>query len=471
MHARYVRIGTLRGIAAIAISLVSATTVAGDWPQWRGPNHDGTAPGADPPVTWSEDENVRFKVRLPGSGLASPVVYGDRIFLLATEAADEAAYAESRKKAQEVLERKEWPPAVQPVAQRFLVLALSTKDGSEVWRRTAAERVPHESHYIDSSWASASPVTDGDVLLAQFGSNGLYAFDLDGKPLWDVDLGDMRTRRGFGEGSSPVIHGDRVIVNWDHEDDSFIVALDKNTGKELWRTARPGEVSSWATPLVVEHGGRAQVIVPGTGKSRGYDLKTGKEIWSLGGMTVNAIPTPVHRDGVVYLTSGYRGQILQAVDLSRAKGELEGTDAVRFVHERHTPYVPSPLLYGDRLYFVKHFKNILTVLDAATGEVRYTEVRLPGISNVYASPVGAAGRVYFVGRGGNAVVLKHGDAFEVLAENELDDGFDASPAIVGDTIYLRGREFLYALTAGESRGGNKPPEASGKVHGSGSGAP
>jgi outer membrane protein assembly factor BamB len=310
--------------------------------------------------------------------------------------------------------------------------------------------VPHESHYIDSSWASASPVSDGEVLLAQFGSNGLFAYDLDGNELWRVDLGDMRTRNGFGEGSSPAIFGDTVVVNWDHEDDSFIVALDRMTGEELWRTARPDEVSSWATPLVVapdEHyRGKAQVIVPGTGKSRGYDLVTGKEIWRLGGMTVNAIPTPVYKDGTVYLMSGYAGQMLQAVDLTKAQGELEGTEAVRFVHTRHTPYVPSPLLYGSRLYFLKHFKNILTVLDADTGAVVYTEKRLPGISNVYASPVGADGRVYFLSRDGHAVVLADGDTFEVLAENDLDDGFDASPALAGDTLYLRGRHHLYALT-------------------------
>lgn len=435
----------LTGLGLLAAVLASTMGEAGDWPRWRGPLANGTAPGAKPPIHWSESENLRFKVRLPGRGLASPIVYGDRLFLLAAVAADDAAYAASQEAAAEKLRNRQWPPSVSPVRQRFVVLALDAATGATIWQRTAAEKVPHESHYIDSSWASASPVTDGEVLLAQFGSNGLYAYDLDGQLLWQADLGKMRTRNGFGEGSSPAIHGDLVVVNWDHEGDSFIVALDKKTGEERWRTPRPGEVTSWSTPLIVASGGRFQVVVAATGKSRGYDLRTGEEIWRLGGMTVNTIPTPVAKDGVVYLTSGYRGQIFQAVDLAKAQGDLEGTDAVRFVYQHHTPYVPSPVLMGERIYFLKQFKNILTVLDANTGAVVYTEVRLPGIDNVYASPVGAAGRVYFLSRDGHAVVLRDGPSFEVLAENDLDDGFDASPAIAHDTLYLRGRHHLYAI--------------------------
>lgn len=447
---------TSASFGLVLAALLSTTTAAADWPRWRGPLANGTAPGAEPPIHWSETRNVRFKVAVPGRGLASPIVFGDRVFLLTAVAADDAAYAASQAAAADKLRNNEWPPSVDPVRQRFVVLALDAATGATIWQRTAAEIVPHETHYIDSSWASASPVTDGEVLLAHFGSNGLYAYDLDGQLLWQVDLGDMHTRSGFGEGSSPAIHGDLVVVNWDHEEDSFIVALDKKTGKERWRTARPDEVSSWSTPLIVEHGGRHQVIVAATGKSRGYDLATGREIWRLGGMTVNTIPTPVEKDGVVYLTSGYRGQMLQAVELAKAEGDLEGTEAVRFVHDRHTPYVPSPLLMGQRLYFLKHFKNILTVLDADSGAVVYTEVRLPGVDNVYASPVGAAGHVYFLSRDGHAVVLRDGESFQVIAENDLDDGFDASPAIAHDTLYLRGRHHLYAIA---DLGGGEAPAA------------
>ncbi len=452
-------------LTSLGTSASHAEGLSKGWPQWRGPEANGVAVDGDPPTEWSEKKNIRFKVEIPGNGLASPIVWGDKIFILTTIAADQAAYQAARDAAAEKLAKREWPPDVDPVKQQFVVMALSTRDGRVLWQRTATQKVPHESHYIDSSWASASPVTDGERLFAQFGSNGLFAYDLDGRLLWQTDLGDMKTRRGFGEGSSPALHDDTLIVNWDHEEDSFLVALDTATGAERWRVERPGEVTSWATPLIVEHGKGAQVVIPATGRSRGYDLATGTEIWSVGGMTVNTIPSPVHRDGIVYLASGYRGNMLQAVALAEARGAIDETPAIRWNHDRHTPYVPSLLLYDDKVYFLKHNKNIFSCLDAATGEVLYTEQRLPGISTVYASPVGANGHVFIVGRDGKAVVLKHGRTFEVLAENSLDDGFDASPAIVGDEMFLRGRQFLYAIARDEGLPPNAPEAPTSATHG------
>jgi outer membrane protein assembly factor BamB len=417
----------------------------GYWPAWRGPLGTGVSPHGDPPVTWSESENIRFKVPVPGRGLASPVVWKDRIFVLSSESADPAAYAESQKAAAEKAERREFPPAVAPVKQRYLVLAFSRADGSLLWKRTAAEKVPSETHHMDGSWASASPLTDGERLYAHFGSAGTFAYDMDGTLLWQVDLGDMQTRAGFGEGSSPAVQGDTLVINWDHEGDSFIVALNARTGKEIWRTERPEEATSWGTPLIVKQGDAYQVVVAATGKSRGYDLKTGEVIWRIGGMTVNTIPSPVQRDGIVYLASGFRGNMLQAISLATAQGDLEESEALLWSYDRDTPYVPSLLLYGDHIYFVKRFGNILSNLDAATGKVHYNETRLPGMTNVYASPVGAADRVFFFGRDGHAVVLKHGSEFEVLAENKLDEGIDATPAIVDGEIYVRGQSHLYCI--------------------------
>ncbi len=428
-----------------------------NWPQWRGPLFNGTAPHGDPPTAWSETQNIRFKVAVPGRGLASPIVWGDRIFILTAAAVDAAAYADSQKAAAEKLERKEWPPSVEPVPQAFMVLAFSRQDGRELWRRTAVEKVPHESHYLDSSWASASPVTDGQRLYAFFGSNGLYAYSLEGELLWSLDLGDMTTRRGFGEGSSPALYGNTLVVNWDHEGESFLVALDSRNGKEKWRTARPDEVTSWSTPLVVESGGRLQVVVAATGRSRGYDFQTGEELWSATGMTVNTIPTPVHRDGIIYLTSGYRGNLMQAVDLAKAKGAINGTEAIAWTFDRHTPYVPSPVLVQDRICFLKHFRNIFTCLDAKTGEVVYTEKRLEGITNVYASPVVAAGRIYIFAKDGKAIVLDGGREYKVLATNALEDAVNASPAIAGDEIFVRSDRYLYAISAAS------PVAASGSV--------
>jgi outer membrane protein assembly factor BamB len=415
------------------------------WPNWRGPLYTGVSPHGNPPVEFGETKNVRFKVEVPGRGLSSPVVWGDRVFVTTAEAIDPEAYAESRRAAADKREREEWPPDVKPVKQRFMLLAYSRKDGSLLWKQTAAEHVPHETHYIDSGWATASPVTDGKRVFAHFGSNGTYAYDMDGKLLWQIDLGNQTTRNGFGEGSSPALYKDSLVINWDHEGESFLVTLDAATGKERWRVARPDEPTSWATPLVVEHGGKPQIVIPSTGRSRGYDLGTGRELWSVAGMTVNTIPTPVHRNGVVYLASGYRGTMLQAVSLAGAKGALEDSDALLWSHDRDTPYVPSLLLYDDTLYFLKHFKNVLSVLDATTGEPRRDLMRLESLGNVWGSPVGAAGRIYFFDRDGKALVLEHGPELKVLAESKLDGVIDSTPAIAGDELYVRTRDHLYCL--------------------------
>ena len=272
----------------------------------------------------------------------------------------------------------------------------------------------------------------------------MYALDLDGQVLWQKDLGDMRTRYGFGEGASPTLHGDSLIVNWDHQGESFIVALDKSNGEEKWRVPRDEE-SSWTTPLVVDHAGRTQVITSATSRIRSYNLETGEEIWTATGMTFNAIPTPFEKDGVVYLTSGFRGSALLAADLDGATGDITGTNKIKWSLDRDTPYVASALLYKNRVYYLKFLSGVLSVADADSGEILWGPERLGDIRNVYASPVAVADRIYIVGRFGNGIVLRHGDSFEVLAQNSLDDGFDASPALAGDEIYLRGAESLYCI--------------------------
>jgi len=254
----------------------------------------------------------------------------------------------------------------------------------------------------------------------------------------------MMTRFGLGEGSSPVLHGDHLVVNWDHEGPSFLVALDKRTGKELWRRDRD-EVTSWSTPLVVEQNGRAQVIISATKRIRSYDLETGDLIWEAAGMTTNTIPTPVYQDGVVYAASGFRGNALVAVRLAGASGDVTGTDAVIWSLGEDTPYVPSPLLYDDTLYFLKRNSGVLTCVDPINGQRHYAPQRLKKVANVYASPVGAQDRVYIAGRDGHTAVLRRGVSYEVLAINELSEGVDASLAIVGDAIYLRGSKHLYKI--------------------------
>lgn len=416
------------------------------WPQWRGPNHTGVAPHGDPPREWSETKNIRWKVEIPGSGLATPIIWGDRVYIQSAIKMDKKATGSETPNEQSDRGRSRRGRRASKPSHfyEFIVMALDRKTGKTVWRTTTSEAVPHEGHHPDGSFASASPVTDGEHLLAFFGSRGLYCLDMDGKVLWHSDLGYMTTRRGFGEGSSPVLHGDTVVVNWDHEGDSFIAAFDKNTGRQRWKKARD-EVTSWSTPIVVEHAGRAQVIVNATKRVRAYDLATGEVLWECAGQTTNTIPSPVFGHGMVYAMSGFRGNMVQAIRIQDARGDVTGSSAVAWSYDQDTPYVPSPLLYDDFLYFLKHNRAILSCLDAKKGTGHFTRQRLEGIEGVYASPVGAAGRVYIAGRNGATVVLKKGPQFELLAVNSLDESFDASPAIVGRELYLRGQKHLYCI--------------------------
>ncbi len=418
-----------------------------NWPQWRGPDATGVAPNANPPLEWSEDKNIRWKIQVPGKGLASPVIWGNMVFILsAVEEKKEGLKKEEPKlnpgeRRRGFFRRKRAKPTS---IVKFTTFALNRKDGSIIWQHTPREQIPHAGFHPDASWASNSAVTDGELVFAHFGSYGLFCYDMQGNLKWEKDLGDMTTRNGFGEGSSPAIYNDKLVVNWDHEGDSFIVVLDKNTGEEVWRAER-NERTSWATPIVVEQNGKPQVIASATNRIRSYDLATGDVIWEAAGMTANTIPSPVHKNGVVYAMSGFRGNALLAIRLAAAKGDITDSDAIVWKFDRDTPYVPSPLLYGNILYFLKHNKGILTAFNITTGEHFYGPQRLDSIQGVYASPVGAKDRVYITGRNGVTLVIKHGPEFEVLAENSLDDGFDASPAIAGNELYLRGRKNLYCI--------------------------
>ena len=328
--------------------------------------------------------------------------------------------------------------------QQFVLMALDRQTGKVLWQKVAREEVPHEGFREgDGSFASCSGVTDGQHVFAYFGSRGLYCYDLAGNLQWSQDLGKMRVAMGFGEGSSPALHKNTLVVNWDNEDGSYILALDKTTGKKLWKETRE-EGTSWATPLILEHDGKAQVITDATRKIRSYDLATGKILWECGGLTRNVIPSPVADGDTVYCMSGFQGNSLLAIRLGRT-GDLTGTDAIAWTHKKSTPYVPSPLLYGDKLYFFANNNAVLTCLDAKSGKPIIDAERIEGMSGVYAAPVGAAGKVYLAGRNGTSVVLKQGDKLEILATNKLDEKFDASPVAVGKDLLLRGRAYLYCV--------------------------
>lgn len=417
-----------------------AADAAEYWPQWRGPEANGVAPDGDPPVEWSEDKNVKWKVQLPGKGSSTPIVWGNSVFV--TAAVPTGSKISKQKPALTGRRRRSVPVS----EQEFVVLALNRQNGEILWKRTVRKEVPHEGTHPTATWASNSSVTDGQHLYAYFGSRGLYCLDMDGNLVWERDFGDMAKIRSFGEGSSPALHDDKVLVLWDHEGPSFLFALNKITGDEVWKKGRDEE-TSWSTPLVVETKSGKQVITSATNRIRSYALEDGSLIWECNGMTRNVIPSPVSVDGVAFMMSGFRGNALFAIRLEDAKGEINDSNAIVWTIDKDTPYAPSPLLYDETLYFLKSNNGILSAVNAKTGEHFYGPERLEGIGRVYASPVGAAGRVYISDREGNSLVIRHGQQFEILASNKLDDGFDASPAIVDDQIYLRGQKNLYCIAS------------------------
>jgi outer membrane protein assembly factor BamB len=328
---------------------------------------------------------------------------------------------------------------------KFDVVCLDRATGRTLWQRTAREDVPHEGHHPTGSFAAYSPVTDGKCVWAAFGSRGVHCYDVNGAHKWSRDLGRMTTKMMFGEGSSPAPAGDALIVVMDHEAGSFIHALDKNTGQTLWKQPRD-ETTSWATPVTAEVEGRTQAIVSATKLIRSYDVRTGELIWQCSGQTANVIPSPIVAFGMVFCTSGYRGSSLQAIQLGRT-GDLSGTDAVRWQVNKATPYVPSPVLYGDKIYVCSVNKAIVSCYQAQTGKACFVEQPLAEVGDLYASPAGAADRIYFVGRKGTAQVIRNAEQFEILATNKLDDEFDASPAIVDNQLLLKGKRHLYCIIA------------------------
>ncbi len=430
-----------------------------NWHHWRGPHSNGAAVNANPPLTWSESENIRWKIPIPGLGHATPIIWEDKIFIQTAIKVEEPVEEEQTGTEEEDTSvdknpfsgflqqdrgnREDRNNRSQNLYQ-FKLLTLNRSDGSVDWEKTLQETVPHEGMHNDSSFASNSPVTDGKYIYAYFGSRGLYCLDMEGNLKWDKDLGQMRKAGTFGEGSCPIIHENAIVILRDQEGQSFIVALDKHSGDEIWKKERD-ERTTWTSPIVVEHNGKSQIIVPATNRTRSYDLENGDVLWECSGMTRNVIPSPVYTDGHAYVISGFRGSSLQAINLDIADGDITGTEAIVWEYNRDTPYVPSPLLSGDIIYFLKGNNGILTAIDRITGTVHYGPERLKGISGVYSSITGAADRVYIASRNGNVVVLQHGPELEILASNKLDDSFNASPVFVGDELYLRGTQHLYCI--------------------------
>ena len=436
---------TLLVCCHILVLLAPGAAAQPHWPAWRGPDGTGYATG-NPPTTWSETQNVKWKVPLTGTGQSTPVVWGDRIFILAASSSDEGSFATRRPDSTEQPRGIDPPPQPHPkVDIDFDVVCLSRDSGAVLWTRTARSMVPHKGHHPAGSFAPQSAVTDGTLVWAGFGSRGLHCFDMDGNPRWSRNLDPMKMKFNFGEGSSPALAGNTVAVVQDHEEGSKIWAFDKQTGEPRWVKERD-EGSAWSTPVAVEVNGSWQIITTATNRIRAYDETTGDIVWECAGLTNNTIPSPLVGNGLVYCSSNFKQFSLKAIALGRT-GNLDGTDGSAWSLDKATPYISTPLLYGERLYFVEDIKPLLTCVNAKTGEIVYTGERLNGLRQIFASPVGAGGHIYVPDRGGKVAVIAHADRFEVLAVNELEDGFDASPVVVGDELLLKGNNFLYCIAA------------------------
>jgi outer membrane protein assembly factor BamB len=429
-------------IAFIACFYLITCPANAEWLQWRGPNFNGSAPNAKPVTEWSATKNVRWKLEIPGKGSGTPAITGDDLFVVtALDTGKKPSGADPAK-----AHRQERAP---DTLHQFIVLCIDRKSGKEKWKKIVAELVPHSGHHGDHFYASASPITDGKHVWAHFGSRGTYCLTVKGDLVWSrTDLGFMVLRGAFGDGSSPALHGDTLVIPWDTEDgNSYIVALDKMTGKTKWKKTRD-QISSWATPLIVEHEGRPIVIQNGVGFARAYELKDGEEIWRAGGQTTRPIPTPVYHEGMVFIGSGHRGSFLGAYKLDGAKGDITGSGNEVWTLGKNTPDVPSPLLSGGRLYFHAGRDGILSCVDAKSGKPHYIRQRVSGLRNVYSSPVAADGFVFLTGRDGKTVVIKDGPKFEIVATNDLGEPVDASFVMVGDALYIRAAEHLYCIGEG-----------------------
>ena len=409
-----------------------------EWRQWRGPLGTGASPHGNPPTHWSENHNIGWKTSIPGLGHSTPIIVGQRIFLTAA-----LPYG------------KTLPPKFSgasgahdnlPITQRykFLAILVDRATGKILWTKELTNRLPHEGGHYTASLASASPISDGSQFFAYFGSYGLYCLDEDGNVRWEKQLGTMKTKHGHGEGSSPALYRNRIAINWDHEEASFLVVLDTHTGEEVWRAARD-EVTSWSSPIITNVGEKAQVIVAGTTRVRGYHLETGEVVWECGGLSANVVATPVAGEGMAVVGSSYDTRAMLGIRLSNSSGDITDSEHVAWKRRLGTPYVPSPLLYQDTVYFLNHFQGILSQVNIQTGEETNDPLRLSHIRNVYASPVAANGKIYVSDLRGVTMVVGH-DVPRTLATNRLDDEIAASLAIAGDEIYVRGKTHLYRIS-------------------------
>ena len=416
-------------------------TKPNNWHHWRGPDANGVSTTAKPPLQWRPTNNIQWKAPVEGNGSSTPIIWGNKLFILTAINTGEVNPTLPRPEDQP---KRVFGITHPNTSYEFVVLCLDRYTGKVLWRQTATKLIPHEGAHRDNNFASASPTTDGERLYCWFGSAGLFCYDLDGNKLWERNLGKIKMGASLGEGCSPVVHEGKIVIVRDHSRQSSIEVLNAKNGKLLWMVERH-EKNAWATPAIVSHSGKTQVITTASGKVRSYDLNSGKVIWKCAGLTGNAIPCPVIEDDTVYCMTGYKGYSLMAIPLN-AKGDITGSNKILWTKRRGTPYVPSPILYDGLLYFTQSNQALLSCVNAKSGKTYIDRTRLKGLTNIYASPVGADGRIYLNDRSGVTLVLKRSRELNVIAKNELGEQIVSSSALAGNQLLIRGRRFLYCIS-------------------------
>lgn len=445
----------IQALSLAALGLLCTQALTSDhWPQFRGPHAAGASANARLPDTWSATENVAWKTELPGRSWSSPIVWGDRVFLTAVVNTGES---EAPKKGLYFGGER---PVPSPAEHHWKVLCLDLATGQMAWEKTVRRGAPPTPIHLKSSYGAETPVTDGERVYALFGGVGVFALTRDGGEAWSHRMEPRKMRYGWGTAASPVLHGGRLFIVNDNEEQAELFALDARTGRELWRVSRD-EKSNWATPFVWDHGERAELITPGSRAVRSYDLD-GTLRWSLQGMSSITIPTPFAGDGLLFVSSGYVGDKLRPLyairpggtgDLTLKPGETNNA-FIAWSHPVGGPYNPSPLFYEGRIY-VLYDRGLVSCYEAKSGRVLYDRERLPEGFAFTSSPWAANGRVFCLNEDGVCYVLRAGDSFALLHTNRLaeDDMCMATPALVGDRLLLRTAARLYCLRS-------VPPSAS-----------
>jgi outer membrane protein assembly factor BamB len=441
-----------KGLALGAWLIVSIPAWGGEkhWPSFRGPRASGVHETAKLPATWNvkTGENIKWKTEIPGLAHSSPIVWGDRVFVT-------TAVSEQAEPILRVGLYGESPEHEEEIAHEFRVYAVDLGTGNIVWEKTAHRGVPKVKRHIKSTHANSTPATDGKYVVASFGSEGLYAFDFNGKQLWARDLGLLDSGAfnvpslQWGFGSSPIIHDGRVIVQCDVNNQSFVAAFDVATGEPIWRKDRD-EQPGWGTPTIHVQDGRTQIIVNGYKHIGAYDFTTGEEVWRMHGGGDIPVPTPVVADELVYITNAHGGQSPVYAIRTSAKGVVGSESAVEpgefiaWTHDRRGSYMQTPLVYRGLLYACKD-NGVLNVFDAKSGDIRIRERLGDGSTGFSASPVAGDGKVFYTSEMGDILVLKSGPSFEQIAINEMGEVSMATPAIAADKLIVRTRRHLVAI--------------------------